>query len=227
MEQTKCDIVMDLLPLYMDGVCSEESQKMVEEHLIHCQECKQFLETMKTEVNISSDTKQRETDAKILKKMKKRIWIERFVLATVAVCIAIIIGSSCFFYNLKMQNMNDVVDLDTISVLQDEEGNLWLERSGNAALAQMISLEFYTEAGEPVLAASKEIYNKRDKTETYQVRIVFMESGLNYRIQKWIGMQIGTTKERSKICDKENLERCSEIIMEQSDGTEKVLWEKE
>ena len=60
MEQTKCDIVMDLLPLYVDGVCSEESKKIVEEHLKHCEECKQFLENMQTEVNVSKDTKQRE-----------------------------------------------------------------------------------------------------------------------------------------------------------------------
>ena len=159
--------------------------------------------------------------------MKKRIWIERLVLSVVVVCIAIVIESSCFFYSLKMQNMNDVVDLEEVSVVQDEEGNLWLERSGNASLAQMISLEFYTTEGEPVLAASKNIYNKRDKNATYQVRVVFMESGLNFQLQKWSGMQIGTTEERSKICDKEKLKQCSEIIIEQSNGTEKVLWEKE
>lgn len=227
MEQTKCDIVMDLLPLYVDGVCSEESKKIVEEHLKHCEECKQFLENMQTEVNVSKDTKQRETDIRILKKMKKRIWIERLVLSVVVVCIAIVIESSCFFYSLKMQNMNDVVDLEEVSVVQDEEGNLWLERSGNASLAQMISLEFYTTEGEPVLAASKNIYNKRDKNATYQVRVVFMESSLNFQLQKWSGMQIGTTEERSKICDKEKLKQCSEIIIEQSNGTEKVLWEKE
>ena len=54
-----------------------------------------------------------------------------------------------------------------------------------------------------------------------------MESGLNFQLQKWSGMQIGTTEERSKICDKEKLKQCSDIIIEQYNGTEKVLWDKE
>ena len=28
-----CDLIRDLLPLYQDGVCSEESRAAVEEHL--------------------------------------------------------------------------------------------------------------------------------------------------------------------------------------------------
>ena len=29
----KCDIIKDLLPLYADDVCSDESKKAVDEHL--------------------------------------------------------------------------------------------------------------------------------------------------------------------------------------------------
>ena len=31
-----CEIVRDLLPLYADGLCSEESRRAVEEHLKSC-----------------------------------------------------------------------------------------------------------------------------------------------------------------------------------------------
>ena len=31
--KNNCDIIRDLLPLYVDGVCSQESAKLVEEHL--------------------------------------------------------------------------------------------------------------------------------------------------------------------------------------------------
>ena len=34
-----CHIIEDLLPLYHDGVCSEESRALVEEHLAQCEAC--------------------------------------------------------------------------------------------------------------------------------------------------------------------------------------------
>jgi len=41
-----CDLMRDLLPLYLDGVCSEESRKAVEAHLSECPGCKEFYAAM-------------------------------------------------------------------------------------------------------------------------------------------------------------------------------------
>lgn len=35
----QCDIVRDILPLYVDGACSEASAEMVKEHLNACADC--------------------------------------------------------------------------------------------------------------------------------------------------------------------------------------------
>lgn len=43
---TPCDVIMDLLPLYQDDVCSDASRKLVEDHLNECAECKQKLYKM-------------------------------------------------------------------------------------------------------------------------------------------------------------------------------------
>ena len=42
-----CSVIQDLLPLYIDGVCSQESRKLVEAHLAECTVCGQILEEMK------------------------------------------------------------------------------------------------------------------------------------------------------------------------------------
>ena len=47
-----CNIVKDLIPLYIDGCCSEESEKAVEEHIRDCDDCKKLLEDMKSSYNI-------------------------------------------------------------------------------------------------------------------------------------------------------------------------------
>lgn len=42
-----CDLVKDLLPIYVDGLCSEESRNIINNHLDMCQECKDYHEKMK------------------------------------------------------------------------------------------------------------------------------------------------------------------------------------
>ncbi len=41
-----CGIVRDLLPLYIDGVCSEPSNKLIEKHLTECGECLKIKELL-------------------------------------------------------------------------------------------------------------------------------------------------------------------------------------
>lgn len=49
MEKLTCDVIGDLLPLYCDGVCSGDSEKLVREHLEGCKECRELLQKMKKE----------------------------------------------------------------------------------------------------------------------------------------------------------------------------------
>lgn len=44
----ECKVIQDLLPLYVDSCCSQESAKLVEEHIALCDTCKNLYENMKT-----------------------------------------------------------------------------------------------------------------------------------------------------------------------------------
>ena len=48
--KTNCDIIQDLLPLYCDNVCSEESKQTIEEHIQECEQCRNDLMQMQKEV---------------------------------------------------------------------------------------------------------------------------------------------------------------------------------
>ena len=41
-----CNVVMDLVPLYVDDCCSEESSKLVKEHLENCESCRKTYSAM-------------------------------------------------------------------------------------------------------------------------------------------------------------------------------------
>ena len=54
-----CEIIRDLLPLYVDDVCSTWTKELVEKHLQNCNECQKILKNMeKDEHNINSNEKE-------------------------------------------------------------------------------------------------------------------------------------------------------------------------
>ena len=48
----KCEIIRDLMPLYLDDICSDETKKTVEEHLADCEECRKYMKQMQTELEV-------------------------------------------------------------------------------------------------------------------------------------------------------------------------------
>ena len=50
MSEVTCNTIKDILPLYVDGVVSDDTRNMVAKHLEHCEECKK-----KYEANSTSD----------------------------------------------------------------------------------------------------------------------------------------------------------------------------
>lgn len=47
-----CDIIKDLLPSYIDGVCSDESRNVIDMHLQQCRECKKYYDEIKSDVPV-------------------------------------------------------------------------------------------------------------------------------------------------------------------------------
>ncbi len=115
----KCEIVKDLLPSYIDGLTSNESNSEIEKHLKTCQECKDVLEQMKTEIVVENIELNKET-IKPFKKLNKRVL--QSILVTLAACI-LVVGSYLYFFeigwkvdskdvNIKYSYMDDSLQID-------------------------------------------------------------------------------------------------------------------
>jgi len=96
----QCKIIEDLLPLYHDGVCSEESRQMVEEHLSQCEECRKLLNQIDGEIVSPA----KDTDIKMLKGISKEVrrGRKRALIAgssiTLAAVLLLFIGISVWWY---------------------------------------------------------------------------------------------------------------------------------
>lgn len=86
-----CEIINDLLPLYIDKVISEEGKKMVETHLATCENCAKIAKEMGRELNIPMDNNS-ENIKELKKKYKMSIWFRVFLIAFVLVMAWIIAG---------------------------------------------------------------------------------------------------------------------------------------
>jgi predicted anti-sigma-YlaC factor YlaD len=95
-----CEIIKDLLPLYHDGVCSNDSKTIIEEHLACCNRCKAELQAMDDKLPINN-TEQNLNEAEAVKKLSRRwkkgmnISLLKGILITIAVVslIALILYS--------------------------------------------------------------------------------------------------------------------------------------
>ena len=86
MEENKLHIlVKDLLPDYIDGLTSPETNKIIEEHLFQCSSCQKALERMKESPSILDQDEKIEFDyLKLVRKRSRRhIWL--------SVCIVLVI----------------------------------------------------------------------------------------------------------------------------------------
>ena len=51
MSELKCNVVEDLMPLYIDDLVSHDTKKDIEEHLSECQACRSMCEELKKDIN--------------------------------------------------------------------------------------------------------------------------------------------------------------------------------
>lgn len=93
MNNISCEIIQDLLPLYCDGVCSEESKKAIHTHIQTCDKCREELRVLNLPIDISE--KKEEVDAakaasKAWKKNRRKAFRLGILLAVLIMAGAIV-----------------------------------------------------------------------------------------------------------------------------------------
>lgn len=86
-----CKIIQDLLPLYRDEVCSQESRQAVEAHIQTCPHCAEALREMEKEENLARETADVDQEkAQVIAGVKRRFSRRKrlSVLATAAAMLA-------------------------------------------------------------------------------------------------------------------------------------------
>ncbi len=114
--KNECDIVKDLLFSYCDGVLSQTSKELVEEHLKNCENCRNILEEIKQDDK--SPKQKKEID--FLKNIKKKLNKKNIIISITLIFLAciVIFNILAFHYYNEMASKMEIYLQDNIS---DEE----------------------------------------------------------------------------------------------------------
>lgn len=98
MKQIPCNVIRDLMPSYLDNICSDESKELVEKHLSTCHDCQNYMDRMNT--TCDDFTWQNEKEVDCLKKIRTTVDLKSLIFMAV-----IILTSAAFsYYSLRYGN---------------------------------------------------------------------------------------------------------------------------
>ena len=72
MNKISCEVIRDLLPLYVDDAASQKTRELVQEHLNNCPDCREDLRLMRSQVSLPVDEDTQQVLDKIRARRKKR-----------------------------------------------------------------------------------------------------------------------------------------------------------
>lgn len=144
MNKIPCDVIRDLLPLYKDDVCSENSKNLIEEHLPECEECREYLEALDMDLPTvvlppgGADPKDRSgfnapalEDIEIFKVIAHRMNLTKIVIGflTLTVIVMAFFITSYGGYPVKLPGFDRRITADDIQVTalyQLEDGDFYI-----------------------------------------------------------------------------------------------------
>ena len=126
MNKISCDIIKDILPLYYDNICSDDSKKMVEEHLAECNTCKSELDKIKTDIKIPKETIEKNiSDSNAIKNIsafwnrsKVKAFIKGVIITAISFTVIFLGYIGLFQWNI-VSVPTDVVEITNVCELTD------------------------------------------------------------------------------------------------------------
>ena len=116
-----CNIIKDLLPSYIDEICSEDTTKAVEEHIAHCEACQRYLQMIKQPPHT---VQMMDEEVKVAKEPFKRInkkWRIHVLLAITITFMITTIGTFVVHEVGAVRQILFPIEIGLVDVIDDTE----------------------------------------------------------------------------------------------------------
>ena len=125
MSKISCNAVRDLLPLYIDGVVSEETRSEVEKHLSECPECQNEYVLLKKEVVLPANPDLHSESANALKTMKHKLTKKKIVISVVSVLVTLALAIAAYFVVTEVGPVHNYVYPELHAVVNNIPSDDW------------------------------------------------------------------------------------------------------
>lgn len=168
MKEISCNIIRDILPLYVDGVVSDDTKEMVEEHLERCEKCIKEVKLMKQEIYIPA-----EKEGTFIKSFKKKWRNKKLIISGLSILLTglILFGtfSFIFHYDTVVPYTESLIKIET----QDDD----------MLVSHYYGVSYYS------IAASHPIKLKIDGKEKNAIFLYYTETIANSHSRKLISYE--------------------------------------
>lgn len=146
--ETKCNVIRDLLPLYADQICSEESRELVDGHLAQCGDCSALLEQMRsTEIETGLRAETEEVLRRQAGFFKRRSALVGAVIAgifmiPVLVCLIVNLacGAALDWFFIVLASLVTAASLTVVPLIMPANKPLWTMGTFTASLLLLLGV---------------------------------------------------------------------------------------
>ena len=189
-----CNVISDLLPLYVDKICSDESRELVDGHLADCRDCSALLQQMLS-TEIETDLKS-ETKYVILRQanfFKRKSAVAGAVIAgifmiPILVCLIVNLaaGAALDWFFIVLASLITAGSLIIVPLMMPENKLLWTFGTFTASLLLLFGVICIYTQGSWFFVASSSVL--------FAFSVCFLPSAVYAKpLKKLLGRQKGLT----------------------------------
>ena len=127
MSEVNCEVIEDLLPLYVENIASPSSRVLVEEHLASCESCRELEKSMRTEVHLPKDI-----DTKPLKRISSHLFRKKVTAVALTALIMTLLALLLIVHlnspiTIPYEQISDSIEVEVsddgkVSITMDNPG---------------------------------------------------------------------------------------------------------
>lgn len=110
MKNIDCNVYKDFLPLYVDGIVSDETKEFVEKHLLECEVCRREVERLSQPMEVPAACSEN-----VLEKIKKKLSMKNTLIRGMALLVAAVCLVMAF-------SQNDTIMRSAVENVMDGQG---------------------------------------------------------------------------------------------------------
>lgn len=186
--KTDCEVIRDLLPLYVDEICSDKSREMVDEHLEECPECGEMLKKLK-ETEIESDLQSEKQDVlsygvRKFRKLSAKVGSTVSGLFMIPILVGLVLnlvaGSGMGWFLIVLASMVVAASVIIVPIMVPESKLFWTLCAFTASLMLLLGVICLVSRGNWFWIASSSVL--------FGFSACFLPFAIKAKpLQKWVG----------------------------------------